>query len=270
MSSIAATFYTALFSIGRKMVAAFRTANPTWMRLPKNAKERVRFSSQNIESRFIAAVSAIDTLYGGGVGEHFQRVACRVIMADATTTVPPQQVDCVLTSPPYCTRIDYTAGTRIEFALIAPVIKVDAEDLRRRMIGTTMVPANPIEPREEWGATCNNFLEAVRNHPSKASKGYYYATHADYFDKMSRSIKNLSTALRPSGTAILIVQDSFYKDLHNNLPAMLVEMAEHHQLTFRRRADFASPTCMSRINSRAAAYGTREGSTESVLCFTKQ
>ena len=211
MSSIAATFYTALFSIGRRMAAAFRTSNPTWMRLPKNAAERVAFSAEDIENEFRSAIGAISKLSSGTAEEPFQRVACHVTTADATTAIPARPVDCVLTSPPYCTRIDYTAGTRIEFAVISPLIKIDADDLRRRMIGTTMVPTNPVEPRKEWGPKCNSFLETVRNHPSKASKGYYYATHADYFDKIFRSITSLSSALRQGGTAILVAQDSFIR-----------------------------------------------------------
>jgi hypothetical protein len=189
---------------------------------------------------------------------------------DATLAVPMRVVDCVLTSPPYCTRIDYTAGTRIELALIAPLIKVDADELRRGMIGTTMVPNRSIEARAEWGATCTQFLQEVHDHPSKASKGYYHATHLDYFDKMFKSITNLSSALRHEGMAILIVQDSFYKDLHNDLPTIVTEMAEGRRLRIQRRADFASISCMSRVNSRAVAHGTRTGSTESVLFFVKQ
>jgi hypothetical protein len=191
-------------------------------------------------------------------------------MADATIARPPHPVDCIITSPPYCTRIDYTAGTRIELALIAPLVEIDADDLRRRMIGTTMVPARVIEPRIEWGEKCNIFLEAVRNHRSKASSGYYYATHIDYFDKMWRSIANLGSSLRPAGIMVLIVQDSFYKDIHNDLALMLTEMAQNKDLLLCRRADFLSKTCMSRVNSRAVAHGTRGGSTESVLFFVKQ
>jgi hypothetical protein len=137
------------------------------------------------------------------------------------------------------------------------------------MIGTTMVPVRPIEMHQEWGAQCVQFLDAVYHHPSKASKSYYYLTHLDYFDKIFRSIAKLASALRSRGNAIFIVQDSFYKDIHNDLPAILVEMAGTCGLQIRQRADFMSTTCMSRVNSRAAAHSTRKGSTEAVLVFEK-
>lgn len=268
LSSTAATFYTALFSISRKMASPFRTANPTWMRLP-NEQERAQISRDEIENRFTSATIAIDKI-ATSRAEPFQRVACQVNMSDATLSVPNHTVDCVLTSPPYCTRIDYTAGTRIELAIISTLIKVDTAELRRGMIGTTMVPKRTVEARTEWGKTCTQFLHAVHDHPSKASKGYYHVTHLDYFDKMFRSIERLSSALRREGKAILIVQDSYYKDLHNDLQTIITEMAEACGLHIQRRADFASTNCMSRINSRAAAHGKRKGSTESVLLFAKQ
>lgn len=270
MSSICATLYTALFSISRELLSTFRTSNPTWMRLPQNTAERVECAPREVASRFKRAVAAISTLLAGHSTKLFQSIACQVSMADATTTSPTQIVDCVLTSPPYCTRIDYTAGTRIELAIVAPLIKLNTVELRRRMIGTTMVPVTRIVARTDWGTKCSLFLDAVYDHSSKASKGYYYLTHLDYFDKMFRSVDKLSSSLRPGGTAILIVQDSYYKNVHNDLPAIIIEMAQTHGLEIRRRVDFSSVNCMSRINTRAAAHGARIGSTESVLCFIKQ
>jgi hypothetical protein len=267
LSSIAASFYTSLFSVSRRMASAFRTANPTWMRLPKNKQERAEVCREEIEARFIEAVGR--SRIAAGRGNPFQRVACEVSTNDATSAAPSQAVDCVLTSPPYCTRIDYTAGTRIEHALVAPLVTVNADELRRRMIGTTMVPKQPIPPRDEWGKKCKRFLDAVYDHPSKASKGYYHVTHLDYFDKMFRAITKLSSVLKSKGKAILVVQDSYYKDVHNDLPAIITEMADACDLHLDGRADFLSLTCMSRVNSRAAAHDTRKGSTESVLVFVK-
>jgi hypothetical protein len=268
LSSIAAIFYTSLFSISRRMASAFRTSNPTWIRLPTNEQERAEFSREEIEKRFISAVLA--SRLAVGRGNPFQRVACEVSRNDATSAVPAQSVDWVVTSPPYCTRIDYAAGTRIELALIAPLINVDADELRRRMIGTTVVPKQSPRPREEWGTKCTQFLEAVYNHTSKASKGYYYLTNVDYFDKMFRSLTKLASALKPKGMAVLVVQDSYYKDVHNDLPSIITDMSEACDLRFKKRADFVSLTCMSRINSRAAAHRLRAGSTESVLVFSKE
>src|SRR5687767_4399908 len=99
---------------------------------------------------------------------------------------------------------------------MSPLMQLDEEDLRRKMTGTTAVPAEPAVALPEWGDKCKTFLDAVRNHNSKASTGFYYTTHIDYFDKIFRSIRNLAKALRAGGTAFLVVQDSYYKEVHND------------------------------------------------------
>src|SRR5204862_4487117 len=97
----------------------------------------------------------------------------------STKALEDESVDLALTSPPYCTRIDYTAATRIELAVLAPSMQADPEDLSRRMIGSTRVPRQEIEISPAWGPRCHDFLEALRRHRSKASSGYYYRIHLD-------------------------------------------------------------------------------------------
>src|SRR5690606_7221892 len=46
-------------------------------------------------------------------------------------------VDAVITSPPYCTRIDYAVATRMELAVLG-IDESRTENLRRLMIGTTL------------------------------------------------------------------------------------------------------------------------------------
>jgi len=76
-------------------------------------------------------------------------------VADATKdAMPTASVDLILTSPPYCTRIDYSAATRIELALLHPLLNLKMEDLGRRMIGSTRVPDHDIAVSETWGDTC--------------------------------------------------------------------------------------------------------------------
>ena len=157
--------------------------------------------------------------------------ASEVRLTDTTRAVLPREsVDLILTSPPYCTRIDYTAATRIELAVLSPLAQAAPEELGRQMIGSTRVPMDEIEVSPTWGPRCRDFLEALRKHPSKASSGYYHRTHLDYFDKMARSLANLTQTLKPGGGAILVVQDSYYKKIHNDLPSIITEMGEAHGL----------------------------------------
>jgi hypothetical protein len=116
MSGMAATLYVALFSSYREHNRAFRGSNPTWLKAPKDPKERIRISRDTMEAGFLQAINRVMTLYEAPTRNMLSASPGEILLADATKTIPSATVDCVLTSPPYCTRIDYTAATRIELA----------------------------------------------------------------------------------------------------------------------------------------------------------
>jgi hypothetical protein len=275
ISGMAATFYIALFSICRALVKPFQSSNPTWLRRPKQGEVKVEatlaFIAQRLADNLRSMAAALATESAQSNFLVSERGVWEVSHADSTSAdLAAESVDLILTSPPYCTRIDYTAATRIELAILSPLLGSSSEDLGRHMIGSTRVPEHTITPLADWGATCNTFLEALGKHPSKASSGYYYLTHLDYFSKMSQSLSNLVKWLKRGGIAILVVQDSFYKDQHNDLPTIIGEMAEAQGLALARRQKFPLRRTMAGINPRARVYRASSGAVESVLCFRKQ
>jgi hypothetical protein len=270
ISGLAASFYVALFSVCRELTARFRSSNPTWLCMPKQGERRVTADREKILSALRASLKSMAIALSQRSASQFEYGAVELKIADTTKAiVPASSIDFVLTSPPYCTRIDYSAATRIELALLYPLLSLKMEELGRRMIGSTRVPDHDIGVQESWGATCGRFLAQLRAHPSKASAGYYYKTHLDYFEKMASSMINVSMALKPKGAAILVVQDSFYKDIHNDLPCITVEIAASAGLRLRRRADFRLKRSMAGINPHSRMYNRPSGALEAVLCFEK-
>jgi tRNA G10 N-methylase Trm11 len=271
LSGLAATFYVALFTVCRELAAPFLSSNPTWLRRPKHHEPKIDIPRQVVESKLILNLCNMALALANR--RHLlmtEQGVSEVSLTDTTATVLPEDsVDVILTSPPYCTRIDYTAATRVELAVLAPLGQTTPEDLSRQMLGSTRVPTHAIEICPMWGQRCHDFLDALRKHPSKASSGYYYKTHLDYFDKMARSLGNLTRALKPDGAAVLVVQDSFYKEIHNDLPSIVTEMAEAYGLRKRRREDFRMSRSMSGINPYTRVYKRLPGSVEAVLCFSK-
>ena len=142
--------------------------------------------------------------------------------------------------------------------------------MRQQLIGTSTVPVDVPSPDVSWGRTCRRFLDAVSKHTSKASKSYYYKNHAQYFDGISNSVSELGRTLKRGGVCILVVQDSFYKDVHNNLPQVFIEMGKASGLRLERRADFHLRRSMAGINTRTRKYRKPTGATESVLCFVRE
>jgi len=275
ISGLASTFYVALFSVARELAAPFRASNPTWIRRPKSTEEKVSIERQSILDLFrskLAEMSAILAAHADSealLGRH--RGFAQLQLGDTTSySRTGRHADLVLTSPPYCTRIDYTAATRIEIAILSEIFSEPIDELSRKMIGSTRVPVARLRKSRFLGVRCLDFLERVRKHPSKASSGYYYKTHLDYFHKMRRSLTLLSASLNRDGGAVLVVQDSYYKDVHNDLPEIISEIGELSGLRLERREDFRMKHTMAGINPRARSHGRDLGAVEAVLCFSKK
>jgi DNA modification methylase len=271
LTTVAAAHYVSIFSVCRDLTARFRSSNPTWLREPRNDERKQSISKEAIARRLMSKlVNLTNALTAQAELCSSDTHMPEVILADSTfKMLPDDSVDLIVTSPPYCTRIDYAAATRIELAVLHPLLTTSPKELARQMTGSTCAPGRTIQVSDTWGETCLKFLETLRKHPSKASATYYYRNHLDYFDKMYRSLANLAPSLRSGASAILVVQDSFYKDVHNDLPSIISDFAASNGLYLVRRDDFYFRQSMSGINPRARLYNRRPGAVEAVLCFTK-
>lgn len=265
LSALASFFYVALFRATRHLLAEFIPSNPTWIKspLPQNRK---RPTANTFHETFIEEVEKLSAR----LIEHKRNdILPQVWKGNAESLpLPDGSVDLVITSPPYCTRIDYAVATSIELALL----RTSAQDfslLRRSLMGTSTVPAETIQIQPDWGRMCKEFLERVYQHPSKASQTYYFKNHLQYFDSLNRSVNQLSRVIKSGGKCILVAQDSYYKDVHNDVPGIISEMAENAGLTIAIRRDFMSGRSMAGINGKARQYLRKRSTTESVLCFTK-
>lgn len=271
LSGLAATFYVALFSVCRHLAVPYQSSNPTWLRKPRDDENVIESNRAAMFSMFISNLKSMAEALTARSVTDGETADVKLVVGDTVSAEMIEgSVDFVLTSPPYCTRIDYAAATRIELAVLHPLLNLSMEDLGRQMIGSTRVPTKMTAHDKQWGPTCNRFLAAVRKHPSKASAGYYLKTHVDYFDKMYDSLHNLSAALKDGGKAVLVVQDSHYKDVRNDLAAIVTEMGKSKNLRLGRRVDFQVAHSMANVNPHSRNYRKTSGAVESVLCFQKR
>jgi hypothetical protein len=271
---MASTLYVALFSVARDLAARLRSSNPTWIGKPKSDGDKLAVDEADLLERFkskcgemadaLSMESTTQTLFDRGNGN--------VLLSVSDTTTDRLfscKADLVVTSPPYCTRIDYAASTRIELAVLAPITSSTVEDLGRAMIGSTRLPKSQVRKSSAFGETCLEFLERLKKHSSKASAGYYYKTHVDYFRKMRKSLRNIAKSLKYNGRAILVVQDSYYKEIHNDLPTIITEIAAGCGLRIQRREDFRLGRTRAGVNPRVQKYRQSSTANEAVLCFSK-
>lgn len=173
-------------------------------------------------------------------------------------------VGAAVTSPPYCTRIDYIIATRPELAVLG-FSEDDLRALRKEMVGTPTIGRETPKRLDEWGATAIGFLASVEAHSSHASATYYRKYFTQYIDSLWRSLRELRRVLKPNGRAIIVVQDSYYKELHIDLAQMVREMAETLSWQQIEQTDFAIAKTKAAINPGARSWRTSFSATESAL-----
>lgn len=268
VSSLAAFFYVAAFRVIRELLRSFRTANPTWLRQPK-LEERISVSEKGLYGMLRKQIEAMAIDFGALPSTPRQLCSPTIDRAaSAKLPIANSTVDAVIASPPYCTRIDYVKKTGPELALLGAKPQ-DIETLRDQMIGTPTINRALPEPAPRWGRTCLNLLDTISQHKAYASKSYYWKTYIQYFSSLNQSLVEITRTVRPAGLCFLVVQDSYYKNVHINLAKVATEMAERLGWTEATRADFPTTRSMVGLNSRAVENGNPKRVTETVLGFRK-
>lgn len=273
VSSLAAFFYVALFRLLKQILKPFRSSNPTWIKGADSTNHRVHLPPNHITSLLRTQVSRM----AEDLGEQSLCVptertprARLDIASSLSIPVDSNSAQIVITSPPYCTRIDYVVKTAPELALLGMADTLAIRQLRELMIGTPTIAKEIAEPLKSWGKTCLNLLHRVARHNSRASKTYYLRTQTQYFDGLYKSLLEINRALAAHGECFLVVQDSYYKELRIDVAQIVKEMAISIGWECSSRRDFASSRTIVGVNRGARVYNNPpKVAIESVLHFTK-
>jgi hypothetical protein len=246
-------------------------SNPTWFKRPRRHEELVSFSKEELMK---ALRDTIDLMLGD-IANYSENLLSEKSLSTVTWgnseqfSLQNRSVDLVLTSPPYCTRIDYAIATVGELAVMGIGSSSGLDELRSRLMGTTKVPQQSPVVEMKWGKSCIEFIRELEEHRSVASTTYYLKNHTQYFQSLSKSIGCISKSLKREGICVMVAQDSFYKDIHNDLPTIISEMCENEGLVLFQKEDFQLQTTLSHINKKSKEYIQQKATVESVLCFYK-
>jgi hypothetical protein len=271
MSSIASFFYVALFRTVRHLLGRFLASNPTWVTRPTSLHSRIRPNAAEIQSTFKSKVQTMSASIPGESREsHLTNAECTIqVGSSESLPIPANSVDLVLSSPPYCTRIDYGIATSPELAVLGLNLESQLRELRSNLIGTPTIQGSSHVPDPSWGATCNAFLDRVAEHPSKAAKSYYYKTYTQYFAAIARSVSDISRCVKLGGNCVIVIQDSYFKGIRADLATIFSEIASANDLALSRQVDFPMSRTLAYINTKSRSYRSSSTSVESVLCYTK-
>jgi len=264
LTALACIGLTALFNCCRNLLCDLYSSNPTWFKVAPPARRR-GISKHLLLSMF---ERELDRLAGMPAAGH--RAEARVLCSDSRSLpFADASFDAIVSSPPYCTRIDYAIKTTVELACLGSLVFSHFRSIRTKLIGTSAITGERIASKTSWGPTCIEFLDRVRSHYSKASKSYYLRTHLQYFSSLFCSLAEASRVLRVGGSAVLVVQDSYYKEIHNDLARIVTEMCAAVGLILDRADAFEARQTISHINTAGRAYRGKARLTESVLFFSK-
>jgi DNA modification methylase len=261
---LAAFLLVALLRAAKATAKLVPTTNPTWIR-PGGV---TRLSRHHLETAFIRTISEMAQELRSCDGPE-----ASISIADARALpIDQATIDLVLTSPPYCTRIDYVVNTSFELSLLGvdPTCN-EFGDLRRATMGTPLTRKRKLDdPPREWSEAVCQLLKRIREHSSQDSSSYYYKTYFQYFNDAHRSLGEIRRVLRPGGVAVLVLQTSFYKDVPVDLPAMYSALSEELGFKPTTLSSHRLERVMTQINSKAR--GSREPSdyAEAVLALEAQ
>lgn len=266
-----AFFYVGLFRCLRHFISEFQSSNPTWIKTSDGTK-RIYVSPHRILTRLCKEIETLLTAIRSEtqVMPLVERRAC-VINRASSLRLPLSSgsIDAVISSPPYCTRIDYVRATLPELAVIGYPNGESIRRLRQKMIGTPTIDKNHNYTSHAWGRTCSRFISAVERHPSKASSTYYLKYYRQYFASVLASLREIDRVLKKPGRCVLVVQDSYYKQIRNDLPHIFLEMATGLGWTLKAQVDFHVKQTLAGVNPEVKPYRQTFQAIESALVFSK-
>ncbi|WP_190172691.1 hypothetical protein [Streptomyces mirabilis] len=243
--------YVALFRVVKKLSKKFEGSNPTWVKRCREPADLIEVSHDELDRTIILEQEYVANRLGASP----QQEQSPLLLTASATEIPLKNdcVDAVLTSPPYLTRIDYAVAYARELAILGIDISQD-RSLRLALMGTTLTRADQGLKIELLSAISADLLLKVENHKSKASGGYYLKQARQYLSDLTRALEEITRVCKPGAHMMLVVQDSYYKDIPVNLADICIAESELRGWELLGRDNFAVKRTLTALNTSAQAY----------------
>lgn len=268
VAPLAGTYFVALFNSVRRLLHSLVTSNPTWLRVPRDSEEKIFVSRSYLLDIFFSEVERIQNIISARSLNLFPGPALLTLGDSRSMCLADLSVNAIVTSPPYCTRLDYGRATMPELLILESIGLASYAESRHKLMGAAT--ARKGSRKVSLGPSCEELLEKIRSHPSKASGTYYYQSHLVYFNDLAASIGEIARVLAPEGRVCMVVQDSYYKDIHNDLPKIVTEMASLSGIVLSEAFEYKKAKSMCGINKASLAYRAKRTPFEVALLLNKE
>ncbi|WP_109420228.1 DNA adenine methylase [Proteus terrae] len=265
LSKVDCLLYVALFNTIRLLIKSFVSSNPTWIKKAKGANNKIRVDNKFIKQSMINLLN-----------EKLDVDDFPLINKDAfflsedvkNLSLKDKSIDIVITSPPYCTRIDYGIATSPESAVLYGNNPIQIEEMRRRLMGRTTIDKTFYDGIS-FSSTTDEFLSSIYEHKSRASNTYYYKNFYQYFLDLNLSLIEINRVLKNNGYFVCVVQDSYYKEIHCDLSQIITELLDSNGFKLLQKKEFESTVNMANLNNKSKIYRDKMVATEYVLIFSR-
>ena len=215
----------AIILLGVRDFSSFvKTKNPTWL---KQGGLRPRTSA---EQAFQSAIDRLCGFYERAYAEHPETKGGRIVVTDydASRSAPKAKVDVIVTSPPFCNRVDWDRLYAPEHFFLDGV---DVWHTRTEFLGTTAVhPYEEFDSEFKMVTTRSEYLRVFldkvreRQRPKEQRSDYYVKYFTRYFAGLFRVFDMAARTLRKGSEGIyFVVQANIHRGLMIEIDSALIE-----------------------------------------------
>lgn len=249
--TVSALGFVSLFRLIRRITDHFEGSNPTWVRKPRDGETMVDVEPEHLDKMI---VEEQERLIARLREQPYRESSAGFVTASATALpLASGSIDAILTSPPYLTRIDYAVAYSRELA----VLGLDAFGDRRfraELMGTTLIRPSLESNDLPYGSIARKLVESISGHTSKASSGYYKKQVIQYLDDLTRSLDEISRVASNCASLIMVVQDSYYKEIPIRLAAICIEEGRQRGWVLHSEKPEEVSRSIVQFNKAARAY----------------
>ncbi|MDP9901293.1 DNA methyltransferase [Variovorax ginsengisoli] len=264
--AISGAAFVVLSRFTAEAIRSLRSTNPSWFVRPKSDNQRVQLDFVELEGLVSKVVGELDVLARTLIRQD-EFVWPKLVLADSKKDLRRLgEFDLVISSPPYCTRIDYAIATIPEMLALG-VTADEFATLRTRITGSVVTVRDVEYGMANLAPAAREMLKAIGAHHTKAASAYYLRYFSSYFSDLAATLDGVVRAA-PKGTIVLVVQNSFFKEIEIDLCRVVIEHLERLGYLMIEKSSHLVRAPISDSNPRFKVYRDVNVKLEHALIFS--